>query len=210
MSDYVVYKHTNKINGKIYIGITCQKPEHRWGQDGSGYKECPHFWKAIQKYGWQNFSHEIIAHGLSHQEACEMEIQQIAQYGSNNCRNGYNIHKGGDGFDSEFSRRLWQDESFRNYASSRMREAWQDPEKRERRSAQTKARWANPEFRSQITSKIKKTCAQPVVCVETGVIYETMKDASLATGANKPNICRAIRTGYKCAGYHWKYKDDIL
>lgn len=56
---YCVYIHTNKINKKSYIGITCQKPEHRWGCNGNGYAECPHFWRAIQKYGWDNFDHKI-------------------------------------------------------------------------------------------------------------------------------------------------------
>ena len=49
---YCVYKHENIINHKVYIGITCQKPEYRWGHDGCNYKECPIFWRAIQKYGW--------------------------------------------------------------------------------------------------------------------------------------------------------------
>lgn len=34
---YTVYIHTNKINNKCYIGITCKKLEERWRTNGSGY-----------------------------------------------------------------------------------------------------------------------------------------------------------------------------
>ena len=64
---YTVYKHTCP-NGKVYIGITKQKPERRWGINGRGYKENEYFYRAIQKYGWQNIKHEIIAEGLTEEE----------------------------------------------------------------------------------------------------------------------------------------------
>ena len=35
---YTVYIHKNKVNEKIYVGITKQKPEQRWRLNGSGYK----------------------------------------------------------------------------------------------------------------------------------------------------------------------------
>lgn len=38
-STYCVYIHTNKINGKKYVGQTCQKPEYRWGKNGIDYVE---------------------------------------------------------------------------------------------------------------------------------------------------------------------------
>ena len=92
---WCVYKHTSP-NGKVYIGITSQKPEHRWGKDGNGYKTQQHFWNAIQKYGWTNFKHEIIVSELSEEEAYKKEIELIEFYNSINQEYGYNCSVGGE------------------------------------------------------------------------------------------------------------------
>ena len=83
---YSVYIHTNKNNGKNYIGMTSTKPERRWGRQGEGYlrikngKYCqPAFANAILKYGWDSFQHEIIATNLTFEEASELEIQKISE-----------------------------------------------------------------------------------------------------------------------------------
>ena len=48
---YYIYKHTNIINNKVYIGQTCQIPQYRCGKNGNGYKGNLRFWSAIQSYG---------------------------------------------------------------------------------------------------------------------------------------------------------------
>lgn len=90
---YIVYKHTNKINGKVYIGITCQTPEQRW-RNGLGYKDQSKFYGAILKYGWDGFFHEIIYRELSQKEAYEIEEKLIKKY--NSIEDGYNIQTGGE------------------------------------------------------------------------------------------------------------------
>ncbi len=60
---YTLYMHKNKTNGKVYIGITSQKPEHRW-RNGNGYRGMM-FMNAIKKYGWDNFEHLILHEGLT-------------------------------------------------------------------------------------------------------------------------------------------------
>lgn len=94
---YCVYVHTNKINGKKYVGQTGRKPEIRWGSNGVNYKASPYFYSAIQKYGWDNFDHEIIANNLTKQEACDLEIKFIKELDTMNEANGYNLTEGGEG-----------------------------------------------------------------------------------------------------------------
>lgn len=91
---YCIYKHINLINGKIYIGQTCQKPEYRWNH-GNGYKGSPRFYSAIQKYGWKNFKHEILFSNLTLEEANEIEDSLIKEYKSNSLEYGYNLDNGG-------------------------------------------------------------------------------------------------------------------
>ena len=93
---WCIYIHTNKLNGKVYIGKTCKNPKYRWN-DGKGYKSQPYFWNAIQKYGWDGFHHEIFVEGLDEAEANELEIQLIKTYNSMNPEKGYNQTAGGEG-----------------------------------------------------------------------------------------------------------------
>lgn len=92
--NYTVYMHKNKINGKVYIGITKQKINSRW-RKGKGYKDCK-FRNAIDKYGWDNFEHIILCQNLTKDEACNKEIELIKKYNSTNRKYGYNISTGGD------------------------------------------------------------------------------------------------------------------
>lgn len=92
---YTVYMHISPSNKK-YVGITKQKPEHRW-DSGYGYRTSPHFWKAIKKYGWENFNHIILFDHLTKDQAISKEIELIEKYNLTNGKYGYNITKGGDG-----------------------------------------------------------------------------------------------------------------
>lgn len=90
---YCVYCHTNKANGKRYIGITKTDVNKRW-HNGAGYKGQPKFYRAIQKYRWSGFDHEIIASNLTENEAKNFEILLIDKLDT--IQNGYNVSKGGD------------------------------------------------------------------------------------------------------------------
>ena len=94
-NNYTVYKHTFP-NGKIYVGITCQKPQNRWGKDGNGYKNQTLIYRAIQKYGWDNIKHTILCEKLSEEAACKKEQEFISIFNSANPKYGYNNTYGGE------------------------------------------------------------------------------------------------------------------
>lgn len=93
---YCVYMHINKINGKKYVGQTCQKPENRWA-NGCGYKTQKYFYRAIEKYGWDGFEHEIVASNLTKEEADQLERDLIKSFNTQSPDSGYNLTGGGDG-----------------------------------------------------------------------------------------------------------------
>lgn len=93
MKYFAVYMHINNVNGKKYIGITCQKPEQRW-RKGKGYKN-GHFKNAIDKYGWDNFEHIILYENLTKEEASKKEYELIKKYDTTNPSKGYNSCDGG-------------------------------------------------------------------------------------------------------------------
>lgn len=86
---YCVYMHKNKINNKAYIGITKLPVQKRW-QSGAGYCKQLKFYRAILKYGWDNFEHLILEEGiLTEKEALNKESYYIKLY--NSVENGYNV-----------------------------------------------------------------------------------------------------------------------
>lgn len=112
---WTVYYHQNKVNGKIYVGITSQNPEERWKKDGCGYKDSPRFWNAICKYGWDNMYHEIFAKNLTSDEANKMEIRLIKELKTYDSQYGYNISLGGDGFTRRSAEHVYQYDNDGNF-----------------------------------------------------------------------------------------------
>lgn len=94
---YKIYCYQNMLNNKKYIGLTSLTLKERAGKDGHNYKDCTHFWNAIQKYGWNNFNSKVLEENLTLDEAKEKEKYYIKLYKTNDSNIGYNISKGGDG-----------------------------------------------------------------------------------------------------------------
>lgn len=103
-----IYKISNNINNKLYIGKTCSTIENRWSHHKNAYQKYDwHLYKAMRKYGINNFKIEII-------EQCDNNLlNEREMYWINKLdtyKNGYNSTTGGDGrlqIDRNFVKEQW-------------------------------------------------------------------------------------------------------
>lgn len=102
-----IYKITNQINGKVYIGQTSKiDPTKRWNEHRHAVidpdqKERP-LYRAMRKYGIDNFKFEVIetVYEEDHTTLNQREQYYIKKYNSflySDDSNGYNLTLGGDG-----------------------------------------------------------------------------------------------------------------
>jgi group I intron endonuclease len=93
----IIYKVTNKINEKMYIGRTTNLKEKMriHMKRALNNKHNSHFHNAIRKYSKENFKWKIIAKCFSKEELNNVEIEMIEKY--NTFENGYNLTRGGEG-----------------------------------------------------------------------------------------------------------------
>lgn len=99
----IIYKLTNKINGKIYIGQTTKSFEERLRghiYDAQYRKKASdsRLSNAIRKYGIDNFKKEIIFDASNLEELNEKEEFYIKHFNSTNREIGYNIKYGGNNY----------------------------------------------------------------------------------------------------------------
>ena len=86
----IIYKITNKINNKVYIGQTSETLKKRFSRH-MGYQSIEHdtkFYRAVRKYGKDNFIIEQIDTALTQEELDKKEVKWIKYY--NSVEEGYN------------------------------------------------------------------------------------------------------------------------
>ena len=95
----IIYKITNKINNKIYIGLTTCTLAYRWSKhltEARNVNNNKHLYRAIRKYGSENFSIEQIDNTDNFKELGQLERKYIKEYDSQNPDKGYNLTAGGE------------------------------------------------------------------------------------------------------------------
>lgn len=214
MKFYTVYKHTD-LDGLVYIGITRKLPRKRFDY-GRGYRHNRRFNEAIERIGWDNFKHEILHEGLTKEEAEALEAQYIAEYQSTDPAFGYNVKTGGTygkGITEEGRRRLSEAMSGDNNPTRRYGHPFlgkkHTEESKRKMSASASARVGRivtAETRAKLRGAQKK---RAVVDLETGNVYEGIREAAEATGLRATDICKVCKGKAKTTGgKRWRYFNE--
>lgn len=215
---FTVYCHINKVNGKRYVGITKQNPKTRW-HSGNGYNNSEYFWRAIKKYGWKNFEHKILYENLTKEEAEKIEIQLIAEWKTTNRAKGYNIANGGNhvGCVPEETKKkiskghkgiateLHRTEETKRKISKGLKGIKRSDETKKKMSDFAKSRGMSKITKQRFAEANEKRKI-PVICIATGVEYESASEAARQTGLCKSTILRHCNGTLK--KQKWKYAKE--
>ena len=194
---YKLYVHISPSN-KRYYGITRLDVKKRWGSGGCGYRYQPYIWNAIQKYGWDNFTHEILFDNLTEDEACLIEQCYIALYDTMDRTKGYNCSIGGvDHLHTEDTK----------YKLSEIMIGENNPMYGKHHTDETKKKMS--ERKKDIYLGNKNPNARKIRCIELDKVFDTVEDALKFINRKRSSLWDAMKRGGKCGGYHWEYVEEV-
>lgn len=191
----------------------------------------PLIYHAIKKYGWKRINHEILFTDLTKEEAEQKEIELIAFYKSNDRKNGYNIANGGNHCGKHSKETIEKIRAANAIAHKNVKHAkgWHHSEETKkmfsemRKGKSTKGRHWSDEAKQRISKirkgrklseetkiKMSQSRSKKVMCLESGAVYLSAKEAGVATNIVSSNIVRVCNGKRNTAGgYHWRYANDI-
>lgn len=179
---FSVYLHTDKTDGRKYIGITSQQPERRW-QRGLGYVNNPYFFNLIKKRGWDGFEHEIVASGLTKEKSLDLEEKLIEKYKLQDKKYGINLRAGG-------LQNLPGVETRQNISKSLL------------------GHEVSEKTRQLLMKNVPSKKVEQLLNGRVIREFESLSEAARSVGGLKSNIwtcCNGGRKSYH--GFGWRYKD---
>ena len=213
---YVVYWHHLKNHDKPelqgYIGVTHTK-SFRFSTLTSGYKSNEKFMKAILDNGEDNIITTILYDGLTKSEAETLERKLRPETDI-----GWNIRQGGGNFakhspiSNEKNRKakegkeypydkIFTPETRRKISLSKM---GNKNRLGMHNSEETKRKQSESAKKNGISEKTRLATLKKVMCIETGIIYQSQKEAEEKTGVPRKRISMSCHTSCKAYGFHWR------
>lgn len=198
---FTIYRHVSPI-GRVYVGITSQDVETRW-RHGDNYRNSTYFKRAIRKYGWKNFKHEILFTNVEEERAKRLEIELIRHYKGLGI--SYNLTNGGDGTNG-----YHHTDEYKQFKSQQMKEFFSTE-----RGKEICAKGGKTNLGKKYNRKsgfTKGDYQVRIVCQYSleGVLlnkFKSVSDASRKTGANNCQIGKCLGgKAITAKNFIWRYE----
>lgn len=204
----LIYKATNTINGKVYIGLTTKTLSERVAihlRDSN--KLDTYFYRAIRKYGFSNFSWEVIDTAKTKQELELKEKMWIKHYGSfDNKALGYNTQSGGSSlYEITQKERVSRSERMRGIKNPMYGKPSPNSGKKFSQSHKDKISQSLKNKPRPSTVGGNNHNAKAVQNLNTLEIFTSITEAAFKYDCTRTLIGRACRNGGKAKGCYWKY-----
>ena len=198
---FTIYRHVSPI-GRVYVGITSQDVEIRW-RHGDNYRNSTYFKRAIRKYGWKNFKHEILFTNVEEERAKRLEIELIRHYKGLGI--SYNLTNGGDGTNG-----YHHTNEYKQFKSQQMKEFFSTEKGKEICAKGGKTNLGKKYNRKSGFTKgdyqVRTVCQYSLE----GVLlnkFKSVSDASRKTGANNCQIGKCLRgKAITAKNFIWRYE----
>lgn len=218
-----VYMWENNITGKRYIGETTDLYHRMKNYKNGGVTRI--LSEEVNTFGWNIFELYIIErfdYDVKEEELLDRESYWISKYDTTNPDKGYNTcsysnhTKGTQLTDetkkkiSEASKELWKDQTYRKKQTDRMTgeknffygkhfNGELNPMYGKHHSDETVAK-----IKEALTGKPNYSAMKKVKCVETGEIFDSLKEAGKMCNSNTSGVHRVVdKPNFACHGYHF-------
>ena len=200
-----IYKITNKVNNKAYIGQTRRSLQRRFNQHCHPNSACIKLSRAIAKYGRENFMIEELFTSTDQEVTDMQEKELITKYKTQTI--GYNIHKGGRG-NAVFKSRKGSVSSFKGKTHTEETKAkMRGIHKGKRRNTATEFKKGHKTYNKGL--KIGWSPMQKkVVDIVNGYIWDSAKEAATVYGFNVRTLRRWLR-GDVVNNTNLRYVEDV-
>ena len=196
----VIYKITNTVNGKFYIGQTTNSITNRFKEHCRNNSGCKLIGRAIKKHGMENFKIEELCNAYSKLELNNLEILFIFASGSSKATIGYNLTIGGDGVVGH----KHSEESRRKQSISQLNR-FSKPESRIECSKSQTKRFSNHKNRETARKLNESQCIQ-ITEISSGKTYESLHLACKELNLDRGHLNRHLRGIHKTIkGYMFKF-----
>lgn len=208
---FYIYKITNLINKKIYIGKTCRDIQTRWNEHCScalNHSDNFHLHNAIAKYGKENFVIEPIDETNDIDVLNKLEQLYIKKYDAINPQKGYNLTQGGEGqmkYNWNEIQNLWD----AGYAVKEIIQIFQCD-----KGTVGKALKNHPgytyELSLQRSNANSKSVNQYDLNKQLIKTYPSIASAARELKCNEMSIFHCLKNSHYALGYFWTYDTEQL